>query len=376
MDEGKLRQILMNLLGNAVKFTNKGSVTMRVSKCPHPISGFHTENKLCFEVEDTGQGISSAEIQDLFDPFVQTTSGKLSQEGTGLGLPISQQYANLLGGDISVDSELGKGSNFKFELPVEVIHESAVYTTLPTKRVIGLEPGQEIYRILFVDDQEVNRKLLVKLFSPLGFDVREAANGKEAVEIWEQWEPHLIWMDMRMPVMDGYEATRRIKSTTKGQATVIIALTASGLEEDRTVILSEGCDDYVRKPFHEADLFEAVSRHLGVRYIYQDIEPAEIKRKESKLEVPSPGMVTLSARDQELIDKLVTMPTDWQTKLQQATILGDLDTITLLLGEASEYDLVLANGLAKLADNFEHDKILALLKQAVDLESDNERPAN
>ena len=139
--------------------------------------------------------------------------------------------------------------------------------------MVGLEPGQPAYRLLVVDDLEVNRKLLVKIFRPMGFEVREAANGKEALEIWEEWEPHLIWMDMRMPVMDGYETTRRIKATTRGMATIIIALTASALEEDKAVILSEGCDDYMRKPFHEEDLFDMIAKHLGVRYVYEDIGP-------------------------------------------------------------------------------------------------------
>ena len=364
LDEGKLRQILMNLLGNAVKFTLKGYVILRVSTCGNPHSGAHTVNQLCFEVEDTGVGISPDEMKDLFDPFVQTTSGQHSQEGTGLGLPISQQYVHLMGGDIKVSSELEKGSIFKFNLPVKVVAASDVYASLPTRIVIGLEPGQAIYRILIVDDQEVNRKLLVKLFAPLGFEVQEAADGQEAIDRWENWDPHLIWMDMRMPVMDGYEATRRIKGTTKGQATVIVALTASGLEEDRAVILSEGCDDYMRKPFHESDLFEMLSKHLGVRYIYQEVEPEDIPKKESQLEELSSDRTALSSDDQELIDKLTAMPKDWLAKLEQATILGDLETITNLLGEASEQDIVLANGLGDLANNFEHDKILYLLERA------------
>ncbi len=114
----------------------------------------------------------------------------------------------------------------------------------------------------------------MKIFRPIGFEVREAADGVEALAIWEEWEPHLIWMDMRMPVMDGYETTRRIKATTRGMATIVIALTASALEEDKAVILSEGCDDYMRKPFHEEDLLDMIAKHLGVRYVYEEIGPA------------------------------------------------------------------------------------------------------
>jgi CheY-like chemotaxis protein len=217
---------------------------------------------------------------------------------------------------------------------------------------------------LIVDDQEVNRKLLVKIFQPLGFEVQEAANGQEALDIWEHWEPHLIWMDMRMPVMDGYEATRRIKGTTKGQATVIVALTASGLEEDRAVILSEGSDDYMRKPFREAELFEMLSKHLGVRYIYQDVEPETVPKKERELDELTAEGISLSSEDRELIEKLARMPKAWLSALEQATILGDLETITNLLGEASEQDMVLANALSEMANNFEHDKMLFLIAQA------------
>jgi CheY-like chemotaxis protein len=364
LDEGKLRQILMNLMGNAVKFTQQGYVILRVIKCGNPSPATDDEFELCFEVEDTGPGISSQEMGDLFDPFVQTTSGRHSQEGTGLGLPISQQYIHLMGGEVSVSSQLGKGSTFRFNLPVKIVNASDVYTSGPSRKVIGLEPGQPVYRILIVDDQEVNRKLLVKLFQPLGFEVQEAANGQEALDIWEQWEPHLIWMDMRMPVMDGYEATRRIKGTTKGQATVIVALTASGLEEDRAVILSEGSDDYMRKPFRETELFEMLSKHLGVRYIYPEVEPEIFQNKEQQYEEPVTGGISLSSEDRELIEKLTVMPKDWRSALEQATILGDLETITNILGEASEQDIGLANALCELANNFEHDKMLFLLAQA------------
>ena len=156
-----------------------------------------------------------------------------------------------MGGDISVQSDVGQGSVFRFDVPCDVVAESDVRKPVPERHVVGLEPGQRIYRLLIVDDEVANRKILVKLLAPLGFEVREAANGQEAIEMWQVWEPHLIWMDMRMPVMDGHEATKRIKETTKGQATVIVALTASGLEEERNLILSEGCDDYLRKPFYE-----------------------------------------------------------------------------------------------------------------------------
>jgi len=304
----------------------------------------------------------------VFDPFVQTASGQRSQEGTGLGLPISQQFARLMGGDLTVRSEPGQGSTFQFEVPVEVLDASGVQAAQPTRRVIGLEPGQRTYRLLIVDDKEVNRKLMVRMLTdlgppPLGFEVREAVNGQEAIEIWERWEPHLIWMDMRMPVMDGYEATRRIKATIKGQATVIVALTASALEEDRVIMLSEGCDDYMRKPFREADLFDALARHLGVRFVYQEVAQDRERRPRVPGE-PSQGALALTAGDLELAERMAALSPGWVVDLREATILGDLGLILARIERIREQDAALAEALAALAHDFDHDKILALIQQA------------
>ena len=366
-DEGKLRQVLMNLLGNAVKFTQEGSVALRVRYLAGQPAGQPT-GRLHLNVEDTGPGIGPEEMAAVFDPFVQTASGQRSQEGTGLGLPISQQFARLMGGDLTVRSEPGQGSTFQFEVPVEVLDASGVQAAQPTRRVIGLEPGQRTYRLLVVDDKEVNRKLMVRMLTdlgppPLGFEVREAVNGQEAIEIWESWEPHLIWMDMRMPVMDGYEATRRIKATIKGQATVIVALTASALEEDRVVMLSEGCDDYMRKPFREADLFDALARHLGVRFVYQEVVQDRERTRRIPGE-PSQGALALTAGDLELAERMAALPPDWVVDLREATILGDLGLILARIDQIREQDAALAEALAALAHNFDHDKILALIQQA------------
>ena len=232
--------------------------------------------RLFFEVEDTGPGITENELKDLFEAFKQTATGRQLQEGSGLGLAISHMFVHLLGGDLTVVSTVDQGSVFKFEIQVQCAEVADVPVSQPRQRVIGLEPGQPSYRLLIVGDRMENRRLLVKLLESIGFEVREAVNGQEGVEIWDAWEPHLVWMDMRMPVMDGYEATKRIKSTTKGQATVLVALTASVFEEQRTVVLSAGCDDFVRKPFRDKEIFDVLHRHLGVRFLYagQDQETA------------------------------------------------------------------------------------------------------
>ena len=366
-DEGKLRQVLMNLLGNAVKFTQHGQVTLRVYPGRHPVEPDGHLVWIAWEVEDTGPGISAAELEQIFVPFVQSASGQEAQEGTGLGLSISQQYVRLMQGEIQVRSEPGRGSCFTFELPVEVVEPSELdYPTL-TRRVVGLAAGQPVYRLLAVDDQEVNRMLLHRLFGPLGFEVREAANGQEALEIWEQWQPHLIWMDMRMPVMNGYEATRRIKASTRGQATIIIALTASGLEEERQVILSEGCDDYLRKPFHEQDLFDAVARHLGVRYVYEAIPPAGsaggLAESGGPGATPEDGEATLAQR-------LALATPEWITELERATILGDQEAITQLANAIVGQDPALASSLVALAQKFDHDRILTAIQKARETHAD------
>src|ERR671933_631213 len=298
-DEVKLRQVLINLLNNALKFTTEGGVSVRVDRTLNVerllaqgdvanVEGSEDSSNLqlanlqpstqtnlqsstlTFEVEDTGPGIAPDELDSLFEAFVQTTTGTEAQEGTGLGLPISRKFVQLMGGEIMVSSEVAHGTLFKFDITVSVVDATDLESKQPTRRVIALEPNQPRYRILIVDDKPLNRQLLVKLLNPFGFELREASNGKQAVEIWDEWEPHLIWMDMRMPVMDGYEATKQIKSTTKGQATAVIALTASTLEEERGVVTSAGCDDFLRKPFREADIFEMMNKHIGVCYVYDE----------------------------------------------------------------------------------------------------------
>jgi signal transduction histidine kinase/CheY-like chemotaxis protein len=355
-DDGKLRQVLMNLLGNAVKFTDQGQVVLRVRTASPPLGqGEMAGQWVHFEVEDTGSGIPAGELQQIFVPFVQSSSADQAAEGTGLGLAISQQYVRLMGGEIQVSSELGRGSLFRFDLPLEAAGVGDLEKPPPSRRVAGLAPGQPAWRLLVVDDSEVNRKLLVKIFQPVGFQVREAANGVEALAVWEEWEPHLIWLDMRMPVMDGYETTRRIKATTRGMATVVIALTASALEEDKAVILSEGCDDYLRKPFREEDLFDAIARHLGVAYVYEEIGPAAAE----------PGAAGQPAGDEQaLAAQLAAASPAWLARLEHAAALGDVQAIDRLAAEVAGEQPDLAEGIARLARQFDHEHILAAIHRA------------
>ena len=356
-DESKLRQILMNLLGNATKFTNEGGIALRVRVADAIISPDQDELdrlSLHFEVEDSGPGIPSEDQVTIFMPFVQADAGKQLTEGTGLGLSISQQFTQLMGGELTLESQPGEGSIFKLELPVSVADELEAPTAEPKRVVSGLTPGQPPYRLLVVDDNSANRKLLVRLFDPLGFDVKEASDGRQALELWEAWSPHLIWMDMRMPGMDGYEATRRIKATTKGQATVIIALTASALEEDREVILSEGCNDYVRKPFREEELFDTLHQYLGVTFTYEDVIRT----------IPEPSTIDLP----ELVGQLADVPTEWRQELRQATLLGYASQINTLIDTIEPGMPQLAEYLRQLANTYDHQSILSFLEQVEAME--------
>ncbi|XWK90323.1 MAG: response regulator [Phormidium sp.] len=360
-DESKLRQVLINLLGNAIKFTNEGGVTLRVKLADETGNkeNEHSLNYLFFEVEDTGAGISHQEIENLFKPFMQTETGRRSQEGTGLGLPISRQFVQLMGGDITVSSILGEGTIFKFHIAINIVDLSQIQTTQETPGVVAIEPGQPEYRILVVDDRLESRLLLVKLLASLGFAVQEAENGQQAVEMWSTWEPHLIWMDMRMPVMDGYEATKYIKTHLKGQATVIIALTASAFEEERSVILSVGCDDFVAKPFREQVILEKMAHYLGVRYIYE--QPISSLTSEENLAAGSNGNMGSSHNLESFC--LQVMPPEWIDQLYQAADAVDNEQIFLLLEQLPPEYAHISRLIADLADNFRCDKIIDLIEE-------------
>jgi CheY-like chemotaxis protein len=249
-----------------------------------------------------------------------------------------------------VRSVAGKGSVFGFDVKVGLAEAADVEEKQPARRVVGLEPNQPVYRLLVAEDREASRKLLVKLLKPLGFEVRETVNGLETIDVWDHWEPHLIFMDMRMPVMDGYEATKQIKATLKGQATVIVALTASAFEEDRAMILSSGCDDFVRKPFREAEIFDALAKHLGVRFIYYEDQPH-----------PPPAH---PADVEELLspETLAALPSDWTAALHQAAMQADSALILTLLAQIQEQHPELAGALARLAHDFRFDVIMKVLK--------------
>ncbi|MEY3869111.1 MAG: hypothetical protein RLZZ338_3002 [Cyanobacteriota bacterium] len=344
-DGVKLRQILLNLLGNAIKFTPEGQVILSINSKRNELTKDYT---LYFRVSDTGVGISPEELTQLFEAFSQTESGLQSQEGTGLGLAISRQFVQLMGGEIMVESELGKGTIFKFYLPVKLGQETRNHKE--KRRVFALAPDQPTYKILTVDDKPINRQLLIKLLTPLGFEMKEASNGKDAIALWEDWEPHLIWMDMRMPVMDGYEATKYIKSTTKGNATAVIALTASVLEEEKAITLTAGCDDFIRKPFTENLIFDILAKHLGVKYILEETSSPQFAH-------PAESVLTS--------ENLTCMPQEWITQLYEAALEANAYLVLQLVEEIPQTETYLVKSLTKLARQFQFEQILNLVEHLI-----------
>ena len=343
VDSVKLRQVLSNLIGNAIKFTESGGVCLRAEVAKQESTHL---TKVRFEVEDSGIGIREEDREIIFSPFEQKIGKPLAETGTGLGLTICKQYGEFMGGHIGVTSEPGKGSVFHFEIPVEVLPPSKdIITELEHKRVTGLAEGQQHYRLLITEDQPENRLFLHKLLEPLGFDLREAVNGKEAVALFQQWRPRLIWMDIRMPVMNGLEATQRIRESEAGAQTRIVALTAHALEEERREILEAGCDDFIRKPYRDTEIFKALAKHLGVRFLYADEqEPA-----------------AATGKDELDVAQLKKIPTDLIEKLREAAVLLDDQHCLKVAGMISDHNHELGKRLRCMVENLQYREMLTVL---------------
>ena len=337
-DAGKLRQILINLLANAVKFTPHGSVDLDV--------GVNVGDMpmLVFVVRDTGVGIAADELESIFRPFYQTEQGARASEGTGLGLTIARQYAQLLGGELTATSELGAGSVFTLRLPVAVA-ESAVQTP-PLHRVLGVADGQPRWRVLIVEDRPDNQRLLEQLMQRVGFETHIANNGEEALAAFTSWHPDFIWMDMRMPVMDGYEATRRVRALPGGHLVKIAALTASAFREDRESILVAGCDEVLAKPLEEEKLFDVMERLLGVRFRYAAVGTAGEAAAAAALD-------------------LTQLPAALCHELARAARQLDVEATQIAIDRIRGSDSALAEELTALLRSYRFDRILALSEAAV-----------
>lgn len=432
-DEPKLRQILINLMGNAIKFTEQGYVSLTVSyfekteDCPEQEMGQeksvnsvknkfrrileddsdsslnsnvgeldkirtgYNESCLLFHVRDTGVGISEEDHETIFQSFEQTDIGR-SKEGTGLGLAICRKYAQLMGGTLFVDSKLGKGSLFVFTLPVAEVDEKDVPVKTKKRKVVGIKnravydyktgsdraetimnedfevdcdgaehnsqdqnlqndscvPVNE-WRILVVDDKQTNRDILTRLLAPVGISVKEAADGKEALAIFDVWQPHMVMMDIRMPVMDGVEATKKIKLSQRGEQTVVIVVSASAMEEQRIEVMASGADAFIRKPFNESEIFEAIGKYLKIEFVY-DTEMSETSISKDK---PDKAMLTS--------DRLYNISGELLHEMYVAVEGGYIDRLKAGIEKVGQTDPELAGELQKLADNYEYEHLMRLL---------------
>lgn len=340
IDGAKLRQVLINLIGNAIKFTSTGGIIIRAYNKAEATDG---KTMLSFEVEDTGVGILEADQHRIFQSYVQLPNQPEYEKGTGLGLAICKQNVELMGGTICVKSEVGKGSVFHFEIPVLAIHD-AVLTAKISHRVIGVKPGQERKTILIVEDQLENRLLLIKTLEPIDFKIVCKYNGLEAVEYCEQNTPDLIFMDMRMPVMDGMEATRVLRSKDKTRNIKIVALTAHALDDERKEMIDAGCDDFIRKPFHENEIFEAIGKLLNVKFLYENNMP----EKE----------ITIGNLD-EAVEQI---PEKDRLALTNAAIMLNTNECKKIIENIKELTPLAVHSLLMLLENYEYQKLIDLME--------------
>ncbi len=340
-DEVRLRQVLINLVGNAIKFTKLGGVTVRFGIKPNIMP-----QRLLIEVEDTGPGINQIDQEKVFEPFLQIGESAM-QKGTGLGLTISRQFVQLMGGSLTLDSTLGVGSLFRLELPAKRVDASDVTRSehAVIGEVVGLAPNQPEYRILIVEDQLENQLLLTKLMENLNFPVKVAENGAEGVLLFQSWRPHLIWMDWRMPVMDGLEATRCIREMPGGQDVKIVAVTASVFAEQRDELLKVGMDDFVRKPYRFNEIYECLTKQLRVKYLYATPLPIEEYKA-----------VLLTAK------MMSVLPKNLRKELYEALQSLEDDRIKAIIGQIASYDAKLHKTLADLVANYDYPAILKVLQ--------------
>lgn len=337
-DQSKIRQMLSNLLSNAIKFTETGAINLKF----FPEYSIDDENQLqlVFSVTDTGQGIKEEEVSKLFKPYQQTSAGEASNKGTGLGLAITRQLAELMNGYIEVESEWGRGTRFTVALQVGKVYNQSVPVTSELE-IVGLQPSNINHRVLIVDDSENNRDLLNDILGKVGFETKVAEDGQCAVEIYRSWQPHLILMDMRMPVLNGYEATKQIRALDHQSKVIILALTANLFDSEADAILLTGCNDYVIKPFRISTLLRKIGGHLGLKPIYNNSSDKALIEQSPSLEAE------LAAVPSEVLERLFMVASTYS--LERVNNMTD------------ELPSNLAQFVQESLDEFDFDAIISLL---------------
>ena len=349
-DEQRLRQILINLLGNAVKFTDNGHVEFKVSaidtSTPNTIG-------IRFQVDDTGSGISPDQLEEIFLPFQQVGDRKRMTEGTGLGLSISKKLVEMMGSSLQVSSTLGQGSSFWFDLDLQAAENLIDLLALKERRIIGYRKhsDRDPIRVLVVDDKRENRLVLVNLLAPLGFETIEAVNGLECIQKAQELKPAIILLDLVMPVMDGFEATRQLRQLPEFQSTIIIAISASVFGYDQSTSIDVGCNAFIPKPVHYTTLLDCLQTYSDLEWEYEE-------KPEPKL--PESGQISATG-----LPSAVPEPKIIEHLLQLA-MMGDVVSIEEQAMQIEQQDdrfMEFATQLRQLAKGFQIKPIQTLLKK-------------
>ncbi|MDM8547001.1 response regulator [Candidatus Venteria ishoeyi] len=350
-DESKLRQIFINLLGNAIKFTRQGVIHFRLA-CHSMAQNGHVEIQC--EVQDSGIGIAAEHLDRIFLPFEQLPLDPAldtGQKGTGLGLALTKQYIEMMGGQITLESQPGKGSCFRFQLPLAKGKASTLATHVEPEpgRVVSLTPGQGEYRILIAEDHPDSALLLQQRLEGVGFSTKIAVNGREAVDLFRDWQPHFIWMDMRMPLLDGYAATARIRKLPGGDSVKIAALTASTFKQQEAEIFAAGCDEVLHKPYLEREIFTLMQRQLDLHYQSIAVPDETSKVVFSDLNVES----------------LSHLPKSICNDLHEAVLDLDDEHIIQLVAQIRQLEPATADAVQTLSDGYRYEELLMLCEHSL-----------
>ena len=344
-DGHKLRQIFTNLLSNAITFTERGQVIWRL-RGERAADGTW---RLLVDVEDTGPGIPAADLGRIFDAFVQTPTGAHSGGGAGLGLAISREFVRLMGGTISVESQVGKGSCFHVAVRLERGDAALAAGEGSARQVVGIRPGQAVFRVVVAGGAGDGAEPLASILEAVGFETRQAAQVDEVLSILEQWSAHAVFADVGSRSQGGFEIIGRVKASAKGKRTPVLALVGRGDEAVREQALAAGADDVLGVPLREPEVFEKLWACLGVEYVYFRQDAAGRSVAGSPLTLRS------------LRDALSAAPADLTNGLRDATTAGDFDRMLLLIDRIAAHDALAGAALRALADGFEYQQLLDTL---------------
>ncbi|WP_293207193.1 hybrid sensor histidine kinase/response regulator [Microcoleus sp. PH2017_01_SCD_O_A] len=356
-DEKKLRQILINLIGNAVKFTERGGVTFKVSVVDcvsdeNRTEVLTTKVRIRFQVEDTGIGIAADELPKIFTPFEQVGNTRRHTEGTGLGLAISRELVEIMGSELQVESTLGRGSIFWFELDLLAVDSPEINKKYSQKFIKGFNGTNK--KLLVVDDQWENRSVLIHLLEPLGFEIIEATDGQDCLNKALEFQPDCILIDLVMPVMDGFEAMRQIRKLPLFKNVVAIGTSASIMAVEKQGSLAAGCNAFLPKPIRAEELLNCLQVHLELEWIYENLEDENYESEDSDNQSKIPD------------EKIIPPPAEEIAVLFELAMMGDLGGIQKQAEKLAKINakyVSFASHLNQLAKNFEEAKILEFVEQ-------------